>query len=146
VAPLSWQSEQLPVTPAWIIPDVGAGSLNWLPDGNLAELPGTKVDGIDALWQSSQVVDVFMWLPAVMGGITTMLVIPWNPVTLGPWHSAQLLVIALWLKAEPLNVGVPVTGICKTLELAPTWQLSQPRPRIGTWLSAGPTTVRLAMV
>jgi hypothetical protein len=63
---------------------------------------------------------------------------PWKvaPVMLGPWQSAHPVVMPLWLNAEPANVGEPVKGIAVTLEFGPTWQLSQPNPRIGTWLLA----------
>jgi hypothetical protein len=102
-------------------------------------------------WQFSHVVEVGRCEvdPALAdGGMTTMVLMPWKlvPVMPWPWHSAQLVVMPEWLKAEPANVGEPVTGVVGTLEPLPTWQLSQPRPRKGTWLPAGPMTVRLAVL
>ena len=88
--------------------------------------------------------------PAVAeGGIITMLLMPWNDalVMVGPWHSAQLVVMPVpWLKADLLNLAVLGIGKVRLL-VEPTWQLSQLCPRIGTCLLAsGPTTARMALL
>ena len=63
-----------------------------------------------------------------------------------PWHSAQLADMPVWLKAEDPKVGDPVMGVVAMLEPLPTWQLSQPKLRMGTWVAPGPTMVRLALL
>jgi hypothetical protein len=146
---VSWQLEQPPVTPEWVWVVLGGELRKPLLGAACGALPGTKDDGMAPLWQFSQVVELGMWLlllAVAVGGMTTMLLMPWKvpACTLAPWHSAQLVFMPLWLKAEPENTAAPVTGVVAMLEPLPTWQLSQPNPRIGTWLLAGPTMVRLA--
>ena len=87
---VSWQDEQPPVAPAWIIAAVGAGSMKPVP-GPVAfvALPGTRPTGVLAWWQASQLVVVGRCAfgpGALVDGITTMLLIPKKllPVTLGP--------------------------------------------------------------
>jgi hypothetical protein len=133
----SWQLEQLPVTPSWIMVDVGAGARKPLFGAAWGALPGTRPVGMLERWQLSQVVEVGrceVVAGVLEGGITTMLLMPWKlaPVMLWPWHSAQLAVMPVWIKAELANVAVPVTGVVAILDPVPTWQLSQPRPRMGT--------------
>ena len=75
----SWQLVQLPVTPSWIMAELGAGAKNPLPGAACTALPGTKAVGMLARWQLSQVVEVgrWDWAPCVVeGGITTMLRMP----------------------------------------------------------------------
>ena len=72
---LSWQLEQLPVTPAWICAAVGTGFKKPLPGGRLGATPAISPDGVLPAWQLSQVVEVGRCelLPgAVLGGITTI--------------------------------------------------------------------------
>ena len=64
----------------------------------------------------------------------------------GPWHSAQLLVMPVWRKAELAKLAPSGTGVLVMLEPAPTWQFSQLSVRIGTWLAPGPTMARLAVL
>ena len=62
----------------------------------------------------------------VVGGITTILVMPVNvdAVIPVPWQLAQPLVMPEWLIAEFLNVAPFGTGVAAMLEPAPTWQAS----------------------
>ena len=71
---LSWQLLQLPVTPAWIMAAVGAGSLKPVPGALRVATPGTRAEGVLPAWQLSQVVEVGRCELApgvVLGGITT---------------------------------------------------------------------------
>jgi hypothetical protein len=51
--------------------------------------------------------------------------------TLMPWHEPQLVVIPLWLN-DPLAKLAKLVVV-----LLATWQLSQPRLAMGTWLGDG---------
>ena len=86
---VSWQLEQLPVTPAWIIAAVGAGVRKPLPGAVLSATAGTSVLGVEPRWQLSHLVELGTWEPdpgAPSGGITTILLTPKKllPVMLGP--------------------------------------------------------------
>jgi hypothetical protein len=76
----------------------------------------------------------------LVGGITMIFVMPANPVTVGPWHSTQVVSVA-WLMREPENLAPFGTGVLAMLELAPTWQTSQDC-EVGTWLDGRPTIVK----
>ena len=130
---------------------VGAGVMNPLPGAAWAALPGTCAVGRLPRWQVSQLVDVGRWLVLAAdadGGITTIVLIPWNvPAAMDcPWHSAQPEVMPLWLKAELAKVGVPLNGMDVTLDADPTWQLSQPSPCMGTCVLPGLTIGLVAPV
>jgi hypothetical protein len=66
-----------------------------------------------------------------------------DPVTVGPWHATQLLVMPLWLILEPLKRAPLPTGVAAMLEPAPTWHCSHDA-EVGTWLAGGPTIVKPA--
>jgi hypothetical protein len=128
-----WQLPQLPVTPVWVMVVLGAGDKKPLLGGRCGALPGTSEDGMLPKWQVSQVVELGMWLLWFAGlvcGIFTMLVMPWKTVTLGPWHSAQLLPMPVWLNNPPPKLVKVV------MVLAAVWQDSQPRLRMGTCTGA----------
>lgn len=55
-----------------------------------------------------------------------------------PWQLAQPLEMPLWLKAELAKVLPLATVAPVMLELAPMWQLSQPRLPMGMWLPTEP--------
>jgi hypothetical protein len=56
-------------------------------------------------------------------------------VTLLPWQASHPLLMPLWLNAEPENFAPLPMGVDAILELAPTWQLSQPSAPMGMWLA-----------
>jgi hypothetical protein len=104
--------------------------------------------GVVARWQLSHTVLDGMCALAPIGevaGITTIWLTPakLDPVMLGPWQAAQLLVMPVWLIKEPLNFAPLPTGVAAMLEPAPTWQVSQ-AVVIGMWLPGGPTIAKLA--
>ena len=77
--PVSWQALQVPLTPAWIMEPLGAGSKKALPGTERLATPGTKAAGVLPRWQFSQVLDVGRCEPApkaVEGGITMILLMP----------------------------------------------------------------------
>jgi hypothetical protein len=126
VKPLSWQPVHPPVMPVWICAVVGTGVANLLPGVVAVAFAGTSPAGIEPTWQVSQIVSDGMCEPAPtgeVGGITMILVIPAKeaPVTVGPWHSAQVVRPA-WLIAEFVNFAPLSTGVAAMLEPAPTWQ------------------------
>ncbi len=97
---VSWQFEQLPVTPLWIWVVVGAGVAKRVPGGLVVALDGSNPTGRLPMWHDSQVVPDGMCEvgpTGAVGGITTRLVMPANvaPVTVGPWQVAQPLLMPL---------------------------------------------------
>ena len=58
----------------------------------------------------------------VVGGITTIRLTPAKlaPLMPGPWQSAQLAVMPLWLNSELLNLAPLPTGSVVTLDPGPT--------------------------
>ena len=86
---VSWQLEQLPVTPLWIIAAVGAGLRKALPGALLVATPDTNALGVLPRWQLSHLVELGRCEPAPLaprGGMTTILVTPKKvePVMPGP--------------------------------------------------------------
>jgi hypothetical protein len=76
---VSWQLEQLPVMPLWIMVLVGAGNMKPLPGAARVATPATSPLGVLPKWQLSQVVPDAMCEPTpgvAEGGITTMLLTP----------------------------------------------------------------------
>ena len=145
---VSWQLLQLPVMPVWIWAVVGAGVANSVPGADLVAEAATMPVGVVPKWQVSQLVDDGICEVAPIGevgGSTTMRVTPakLEPVMLGPWHCAQLLVMPLWLIKELLNLAPFPTGVAAMLEPVPTWQDSQAAV-VGRWLAGGPTMAKLA--
>ena len=115
--------------PVWICAVVGAGLWKPLPGTAAVAVAATSPAGVEPRWQVSHVVDVGMCELAPTGevcGITTILVTPTklDPVIVGPWHAAQLLVMPLWLIREPVNRAPLPTGVAAMLEPAPTWHCS----------------------
>ena len=132
----------------WICVVVGAGVMKALPGTFAVAVALTDVEGVVCRWQVSQVVDEGMceFAPTGdVGGMTMILVTPTklDPVMLGPWHAAQLLVMPAWLMVEPANLAPLGTGSVGTLEPAPTWHVSQDA-EVGTWLAGNPTIEKLA--
>src|SRR5664279_1751408 len=115
--------------PLWICAVVGAGVANLLPGVLAVATAGISPAGVVPRWQLSQVVLDGMCELAPTGevaGITMILLTPAKlaPVTDGPWHAAQLLVMPLWLMRAPLHLAPLPTGVLVTLEPAPTWHTS----------------------
>ena len=109
---------------------VGAGVAKALPGVLAVATAGMGDVGVVPRWQLSQVVDDGMCAAAPIGevgGITMILLTPakLEPVMLGPWHAAQLLLMPLWLISEPLNFAPLGTGVAGTLDPDPTWHSSQ---------------------
>jgi len=136
---VSWQLEQLPVTPLWIIAAVGAGLRKALPGALLVATAGTNALGVLPRWQFSHLVELGRCEPAPLaprGGMTTILVTPKKvaPVMPGPWQTSQLLVMPLWLNWALPKVVMPALAPLKgtkTLGMLLVWQLSQPRLPMG---------------
>jgi len=85
----------------------------------------------------------------LVGGIATMLVIPVKvlPLTVGPWHVTQLLVMPWCVYLLFANVAPLGTGVAAMLEPEPTWQLSHAlTPCSGTCLPGSPTIVMRAVL
>jgi hypothetical protein len=115
--------------PVWICAVVGAGVWKPLPGVVAVAVATINPAGVVARWHVSQVVDDGMCELAPTGevcGITMIFVTPTklDPVIVGPWHAAQLLVMPLWLIREPVNFAPLPTGVAATLEPAPTWHCS----------------------
>ena len=139
----SWQLAQLPLTPAWIMLAVGAGTIKPLPGTLRGTFTDTRPAGVLAAWQVSQVVKPGMWElgPGPLeGGISTMAPMPknWLMSTVGPWQLAQPLRTLPWLNWELAKWAPSCTGSC-TLLPAPTWQASQLCPFMLMWLAGGDT-------
>ena len=78
----------------------------------------------------------------LVGGITTIFVIPANPVMPEPWHSTQVVTPA-WLILDFVNLRPLTTGVAAMLEPEPTWQTSQDWD-VGTWFEGRPTIEKFA--
>ena len=80
-------------------------------------------------WQFSQTVEVGKCAApvfvGVVGGILTTTGLPSKAPTLLPWHSAQLVLMPLWLNCAPAKLVQVV------MVLAAVWHDSQPRLRMG---------------
>ena len=78
----------------------------------------------------------------VVGGMTTIFVMPANPPAVAPWHSTQVVAPA-WFILDPENFAPLRTGGIGTLEPAPTWQFSHGW-LVGMWLGASPRIEKFA--
>jgi hypothetical protein len=134
--------------PVWICAVVGAGVANALPGVVAVAVAAISPAGVVARWHVSHVVDDGMCELGPIGevaGMTMILATPTklDPVIVGPWHAAQLLVMPAWLILEPLKRAPLPTGVAAMLEPAPTWHCSHDA-EVGTWLAGGPTIVKFA--